>query len=241
MLAYCALSRMLHRAVLAALLWAPVLLWPPAPGAQPLLNEATVVLDPGHGGTDPGAIGISGVKEKDLELDVAGRVRRRLQASNIRTRLTRSGDQTVSLRDRSTRARSWGAGLFVSIHANSAANAAARGAESYILPAHGFASTSGSASRWSTCDGNAFDAANMLLAFHTHKGMVLNTGADDRGIRRARFQVLREANCPAVLVECGFLSNRAEERRLRESAYREKLAEGITQGILTMIGQTTRY
>jgi N-acetylmuramoyl-L-alanine amidase len=85
-------------------------------------------------------------------------------------------------------------------------------------------------------DGNGDDAANTLLAYFIHKGVLAQTAAADRGVKRAGFQVLREAPCPAVLVECGFISNRREEEKLMQSLYRDSLAEGIAQGILTYVG-----
>lgn len=200
-------------------------------------HAPTVVIDPGHGGDDTGALAVSGPPEKDIVFDIAGRVRRKLQSSGIRARLTRDGDQTLALHQRTDRARRWDADIYVSIHANSAANTAASGIETYILPAPGFASTAGSSNNVHAVQGNAYDAASMLLGFYVHKGALSHTGEADRGIKRARFEVLCSAPCPALLVECGFLSNPNGAQRLADGAYRDRLSEGIAQGVLTYISR----
>lgn len=191
----------------------------------------TVVLDPGHGGTDRGTRGRSS-REKDLTLDVAKRVQNDLADSGVRVLLTRTSDRTVSLEDRTDFARSKRADVFVSIHFNSGGSAS--GIETYCVPSAGEAST---ASSWfsrgdSASSGNRFDENSVWLAHCLQSTLLRGTAADDRGVRRARFQVLRDASCPAILVEAGFLSNVAEERRILTVEYRERLAKAIADGIL---------
>ena len=197
----------------------------------------TVVLDPGHGGADPGTAGRHRVTEKAVVLDIARFVRRHLHGCGAVVKLTRNGDVGLSLSDRARRARAWGGDILVSIHVNSAANRAASGVETFVLPSVGFPSTAGNTDAKQRYPGNRHDAANTLLGYYVHKGMLSGSKAPDRGVRRARFQILREAPCPAVLVECGFASNDGEARRLSSGRYRRQLAVGIAQGILTFISR----
>ena len=199
---------------------------------------ATVVLDAGHGGKDSGARGRRGASEKKIALDIARRVRVRLQSCGVAVRLTRQKDEDLSLPARTGLATQWKADLFLSIHLNSARNGAARGVETYVVASEGYPSTAAGRADAGACAGNCHEAANGLLAYYVHKGVVTQTGATDRGIKRARFELLRTASCPAALVECGFVSNSAEERRLNDSAYRDRIAEGITRGILTFVSKS---
>ena len=203
----------------------------------------TVVLDPGHGGEDPGALNGRGVAEKSLTLDIAKRVKSKLRACRVECRLIRERDSTVSLDQRCLLGSRLGADLWVSLHLNSSKNRATSGIETYVLPAAGYSATSDperpdARARYSSCSGNRFDGANLLLAHCVHKGVVTQSRAEDRGIRRARFFVLRNASCPATLVECGFLSNPTENSRILDESYRDTLAEGVARGILTYIGKT---
>jgi len=191
-----------------------------------------VVLDPGHGGEDPGAIH-ENLKEKDLTLDIAHRTADILRQSNIRVRMTRRRDQYLSLDKRTELATRWGADLFISIHLNKAPNHAALGIESFVVPAVGFPSTSEVRSVSARSLGNQFDAANSLLGMLIQRGVINATSAADRGVKRARYQVLRDCPCPAVLIECGFLSNPVERTKLKQESYRRDLATGLSQGILT--------
>jgi len=193
---------------------------------------STVVLDPGHGGRDTGAIGRRRIYEKKVVLDIAKRARKKLEASGITVKLTRERDYRMSCPARVAEARKWSADIFVSVHVNSARNSNAAGLETYVLPAPGYPSTAGGNKNTAVCPGNRHDVQNILLACHVHRQMLAQTGCADRGIRLARFDVLRNAPCPAILVECGFVSNRAEENRIIQKEYRDAVAEGISQGIL---------
>lgn len=199
------------------------------------LGLKKVVLDPGHGGTDHGAQGVQGVLEKRMSLDTAKRVAERLEAAGVEVLLTRTGDRALSLAARTEAAARWKADLFVSIHFNSSANRAATGIETYVVPYAGFPSTSSTTASCGACRGNRHDKLNMLLAYSLHKDVLAQTGSVDRGIRRARFVVLRDAPCPAALIECGFLSSRSEENSIMQPEYRDTLAAGIAHGILDLI------
>jgi N-acetylmuramoyl-L-alanine amidase len=194
----------------------------------------TVVLDPGHGGGDRGTRGRSTV-EKQMTLDVAKRVERDLEAVGVNVLLTRTSDRTLSLEERVDFADTKKADLFVSIHFNSGGSA--DGIETYCLPPAGAVSTASSWSRSRGRDegaspGNRYDVRNIWLAHCVHRSLLRATDANDRGVRRARFYVLRYASCPAILVEAGFLTNRAEEQRILTSEYRERLAKAIADGIM---------
>jgi N-acetylmuramoyl-L-alanine amidase len=205
--------------------------------SQPLAAAgcSTVVLDPGHGGKDTGAIGSNGICEKKINLDIARRVAKRLKSSDLILRLTRKRDSTLTLDDRTTRAKEWGADMFVSIHLNSAKNTNASGVEVYTLPATGYPSTSGE-SPTNACPGNIYDSTSLLLASSIQTQMMARVdGAINRGIKHARFDVLAAAPCPAVLIECGFVSNVADMEKLRHEEYLDSVADGIAQGILAYV------
>jgi len=204
-------------------------------------SAALVVLDPGHGGADPGT-GEGSLQEKGFTLDIAKRVRGRLRENHVNVMMTRDRDATMSLDERCWRADRYGADIFVSIHLNASRNPAISGVETYIVPASGYPTTVELEQNVLTvkrkdCPGNRFDGANVVLAQYLHKGLLAHTGSADRGIRRARFYVIRNANSPAALVECGFLSNRKEARKILDADYRDQIAEGISRGILTYLSR----
>jgi N-acetylmuramoyl-L-alanine amidase len=198
----------------------------------------TVVLDPGHGGQDQGAAGARRVLEKKVVLDIARRVRSRLQACGVGVKLTRPKDETLALGARTAAAAAWGADVLVSIHLNSARNRDARGVETYVIASEGFASTAAARGDLRPCPGNDHEAASTVLAYFVHKGVLAQTRTPDRGIKHARFEILRSAPCPAALIECGFVSNPTDEARLIEARHRDAIAEGIARGILTYINRT---
>ena len=198
------------------------------------LEVRTIVLDPGHGGKDRGAEGPGHSVEKEVTLDICRRVRNLLIEAGRSVHLTRDDDRFIALAERSRIARGVGADLFISVHFNSSENTNAVGIEVYALTAAKFHSTSDNGQGkplLETYSGNHFDPSNAYLAKQVHHHLLTSTRAMDRGLRRARFAVLREAPCPATLLECGFLSNSGEEDRILSPSYRQQLAEGITAGI----------
>jgi N-acetylmuramoyl-L-alanine amidase len=203
------------------------------------MGYRVVVIDPGHGGQDIGARGARGVEEKRAVLDIARRIRAHLVSAGVKVYMTRESDRFVELDERCVRAARWGADVFISIHLNSAANSAAQGTETYVLAAAGYESTAGGLSNLSQ-PGNRFEGANAVLGYHVHKALTTKIGAQDRGVKRSRFLVLKNAPCPAVLVECGFVSNRREEERLLSEAYRESIAQGISRGTLSYLNLVKR-
>jgi len=220
---------------------------PGAYGTPP--NLKTIVLDPGHGGRDPGKVNAKlGVNEKTMTLDTAQRLARLLEARGYRVVLTRVGDESLDpdkntdLRARAHFARNAGADLFISLHYNAVGGppetlARVRGAEVYTLTPQSQHS-SGDPERQDkngasvTLPGNAYDHWNMIIAHEVHRALVKTVGATDRGLKRARFAVLREVTCPAILVEAGFLSNDEEARQIMNPEYRQQLAEAITSAVV---------
>ena len=198
-----------------------------------------ICLDPGHGGSDPGARSRDGrTVESALTLDVARRVRSLLAADGFDVQLTRSDAATdQSLEERPAKARRWKADAFVSIHFNTnPGTTAARGLETYVFPAGGMESTSFSGRRPSPESklpwrGAASNVGNVQLGFCIQRRLLAATKLPDRGLRRARFVVLREATVPAALVECGFLSSPQDLAYLRTEAGLDALARGIYEGI----------
>ena len=196
-----------------------------------------VVLDPGHGGEDSGATGARHVEEKRVVLEITRRVAERLRRAGVEVRLTRTGDYALSLEGRARRAEAWDADLFVSIHVNAASNRGASGHETYVLTAPGFASTGSSRPDATVYRGNHHDQLSMVLGELIQRGLVSYAKGEDRGVKHARYMVLKEAPCPAALVECGFVSNRREESLLMQESYRKKLSNGIASGILSYISR----
>lgn len=198
--------------------------------------RATVVLlDPGHGGEDAGTVGRGGLVEDALVLDLAKRVRTKLANAGLKVFLTRETDRFIELTERDVRARKLGAEVFVSLHLNSAVSRSIYGVETYAMTPCGYSSTAGgdSTSRQNTSyTGNRHDAANSVLAYHIQRQLRRTLGtAADRGVRRARFAVLKEAPCPAALVECGFLSHGKTEESLRTNWYLDRIAQCVADGV----------
>lgn len=206
-------------------------------------GSRTVVLDPGHGGKDKGAVSPRKVYEKLMTLDVAKRVRNHLEARGLNVVLTRETDTALSLSERCRKAAAARGDLFVSIHADIAGSRSVSGAGTFILslPGHYSTHSYGDGTPPSkTYPGNRHDIANAALGMRIQQQLTKTTGQDDRGVKRARFQVLREAPCPAVLVETAFLSNPKEEAMVIDRNGREKIARGISNGIAAYLADVAR-
>ena len=202
----------------------------------------TVVLDAGHGGKDPGASSKSGLREKDIALDIALRVRAHLLASGLRVAMTRDTDKFLELEDRPKLAARMKGDLFVSIHLNATAGTAVRGIETFATAAENYPATADGdlAKKHPAVPNNKFNHSSTALANQIQKAVIGITRAEDRGVKRARFVVIRESAMPAALVECGFLTNVAEAQKLATPAHRETIARGIAQGILNYIALVNR-
>jgi N-acetylmuramoyl-L-alanine amidase len=187
---------------------------PPAQASRPRQSRPVIALDPGHGGRDPGAVGVDGILEKDIVLLVAHQVRRLLQERGYEVVMTRTDDREVLLRPRVDIAVQANATLLVSIHANALDRSSVHGIETYYLRP---------------------DSAE--LAAILHRSLVRATGAADRGVRRARFFMVRETpvGMPSVLLELGYVTSPTEGRKLATPEYQAILARAIAEGIETFL------
>jgi N-acetylmuramoyl-L-alanine amidase len=199
-----------------------------------------IVIDAGHGGSDNGAVSARGGAEKNYTLDTAFRLESILREAGLKVVLTRRTDVFVDLYERAHIASLYPDYAFVSLHFNSA-TPEARGLETYCLSPRGAASTSSSyltRSDIQTLPGNEYDDENILLASMVHSEIVrLNPGdlSADRGVKRARFVVIKQNVLPAILVEGGFVSNRMEAARINRPDYRQSLAEAIARGVIRFV------
>lgn len=177
------------------------------------INELTVIVDPGHGGYDPGASGF-GYQEKNIVLDVSLRMKKYFQQTPLQVRLTRETDVFVTLANRAAFAQKNGADSFVSVHAN-ALNGSANGQETFYYAAN-----------------NTNDDQSKALATYIHKRMQEAWGLKDRGVQYGNYHVLRENTVPAALAEIGFLDNKTDNAYIASSNRREQIARAIFLGTL---------
>ncbi len=193
----------------------------------------TVVLDAGHGGQDGGGHGLAG-QEKAYTLDVIKDLKKSLEAKGLKVVLTRDDDVYLPLEARADLANHASDAVFVSVHFNSSADASAKGFEVFAMTPYGAASTGDLAvtpEQFKQMPGNDFDNASLALATCVHHSLLGHISDGDRGVKRARFAVLRLTHAPAILVEGGFMSNGVEGREINDPAWREKLAESIAIGV----------
>ncbi len=194
---------------------------------------ATVVLDAGHGGHDRGALGSLG-DEKDFALDVVQRVRRELEAAGLHVVQTRDADVFIPLEARPALARQYPNAIFVSIHFNAARRREAAGLEIFAISPQGAPSTGQrqpEARDSQHENGHALEPVNLVLATTLYQALLGRLPSFDRGVKRARFAVLREATVPAVLIEGGFLTEQTEAARIATANWRQQYAEAIAAGI----------
>ena len=210
-----------------------------APLLSPPVNRSgkkikTICVDPGHGGKDPG-YRVGANEEQRYTLLLAQEVRDLLQQAGFNVVLTRTSDTFIPLENRPAIARNAAADLFVSLHFNSSeeAKTVVRGVEVYCCTPAGttsFNSNGEGDTRWVT--GNRNDDRNVLLAYLMQKSYVKNLQVEDRGVKRARYRVLRDATMPAILIEGGFMSNPAEGKKIFDPAYRRQMARAVVDGVL---------
>ena len=177
--------------------------------------RGVVVIDPGHGGKDPGAIGLRSLQEKKVVLDISQKVTQILEKRGIQVIITRRNDTFVSLQGRVNIAEKYNAKAFVSIHANaiSKSKTYVNGLETYYF------------------------STGLRLAQSIHRSIIRRLDVRDRGVRRARFYVLRKTSMPAVLVETGFVTGSSDSAKLANSSYRTRMAEAIAEGIISYMGK----
>lgn len=205
------------------------LLRPPPRTPRPL---RTLVLDPGHGGRDPGHQA-GALQEKRLTLLLSQQLRTKLRAAGYRVVMTRQRDVYLELPERPARANREKADLFISLHFNAASDPAIRGAEVFCLTPNGAASTHAPRTEVlkETLPGHRDGARSLGLAYQVQKALIERAGLADRGVKHARFAVLRDLTMPGILVEAGFLSAPEEARKIADPKFREQLAEAIVAGI----------
>lgn len=179
-----------------------------APTSQASTGGLTVVVDPGHGGHDRGGIPRQRVSEKAMALDVSQRLASILRKSGYRVVMTRNSDVFIPLGARAAIANSQRNAILVSVHFNSAPRSGADGIETYF-----------------------YSSQSLPLATAIHHNVCRNAYSPNRGIRRRGFYVLRKARVPAVLAECGFLTNPSEARAVQNAGYRQRIAEALAAGI----------
>ncbi|WP_442681830.1 N-acetylmuramoyl-L-alanine amidase [Stenotrophomonas sp. JC08] len=229
---------------------------------QPGMRTLVVAIDPGHGGQDPGAVGPTGKREKDVTLAVARELARQVNATpGLRAFLTRDTDVFIPLPHRAQRARAAKADIFISIHADAAENRSATGSSVYVLSTKG---ASSQRARWLADKENAADLiggvslnrtegtlANVLLdlaqsgnmkasedaASHVLGGLKRIGNNHKPNLERANFAVLRTSDMPAMLVETAFISNPDEERRLVDPAYQRRIAGAVLDGVHTFFSR----
>ncbi len=194
---------------------------PPSPSPLPPSiphGRALVIIDPGHGGPDPGAVGVGGLQEKGIVLDIGRQVAGFLQQRGIQAMLTRGDDSDVDLEPRVQMAEQAQATVFVSIHANSIdlSRPDISGLETYYFQ------------------------SGADLAATIHQTILQSVGLPDRGVRTARFYVLRKTSMPSVLVEVGFVTGRDDAMKLSNAAYRTQMADAIARGIVQYLQRTAK-
>lgn len=191
-----------------------------------------VAIDAGHGGRDPG-YQIGDKQEKEFTLLLARELGDMLVKAGLKIYYTRRSDTYVERAERTARARAVKADLFVSLHYNCAPNpATAKGAETYCATPYGVRSTNGGEIVLRSQPGNKFDAQSVLLAYEVQRSIIRSLNLDDRGLRRASFEVLRTAHMPSILIEGGFMSNPGDAKTIFNKEGRRELARAITDGIL---------
>lgn len=195
-----------------------------------------IVIDAGHGGKDVGAKNDAyRLYEKNLTLDVSRRLQAMLQQAGYEVVMTRDSDVYIPLERRPQIANRENGDLFISIHFNAAGSSTAEGFESFALTPQYQASSKypkpgrGDSTRY---DGNDQDPWNTLLGYHVQRALVQRVGGPDRGLKRARFLVLKHLDCPGLLVELGFVSNPSTAQKLRTAVFRQTLAQSLYDGIV---------
>lgn len=179
-------------------------------------GEELVVLDPGHGGSDPGAM-YGGINEKDINLSVALKTKSKLEAMGYKVLMTRYDDSTVDIYERPKIANNAKADIFVSIHYNAFSNQSVAGLETYYCPRD---------------RGDGKTKEQFPLASEVHNSILASTGANNRNVRQqAGFVVIRQTNMPAILIEGGYMSNPDELKLISSDSYQDLIAEGLSKGI----------
>jgi N-acetylmuramoyl-L-alanine amidase len=207
--------------------------------AEPL---KVICLDPGHGGKDSGKTERHNY-EKTYVMLLADDVADLLKHEGFKVFLTRDRDEFIELPDRSLIARRHAADLFVSLHYNGLEDASIRGLEVFCLTPAGMNSSNEGGGRGFRAPelGNQHDDHNVLLAYDMQKSITAAVPLEDRGMKRSRFEVLRDAAMPAILIEGGFMSNSSDAKNIYDAAFRKRMAKAIVNGILAYKKTVERF
>ena len=205
-------------------------------GSKDKNTKRSIFLDPGHGGSDSGAVS-GGVREKDLTLSVYNKVSSKLASLGYTVLTSRNVDKDVDLVDRAEQANKANADMLLSIHFNAGGRGIARGIETYYYQA--------TADRVPKINKENHNNPERLersrkLANKVQQNLLYQTGANDRGVKRASFTVLRETSIPSILVELGFIDNPEERNKIKTNEYQERLANGIVDGIVEYYKQVIK-
>lgn len=209
---------------------------------QPPKKDMLIVVDAGHGGRDPGAIGPTKLKEKTVTLEIAKQLAYYLNRQGLKVVMTRKDDRYIALRDRADLANRLKADLFVSVHANASRNRKAKGSQVFIYNREASSHHAASAAKLENQDANYLEIIKDDLRQSVHEVSSVNAAGlvseqlerlnlNVRRIERAPFYVLAKSHMPSILVETAFISNYKEERLLRNKNFCKKLAQGIYHGL----------
>lgn len=191
-------------------------------GAKP-----QILIDPGHGGEDEGTHSISPpiYHEKNINLSTARLIEEYLKSQQVTTCLTRTGDETLSLESRINKTKNLQPKIFVSVHYNAALSSSAHGIEVFYYQSD----------KDKTLSKKSKELAELVLS-----EVIQSTDAKSRGVKHGNYAVIREASMPAILVECGFMTNANEMNKIKSPQYLKKVATGISKGIVTYLDQTLK-
>lgn len=198
---------------------------------QAKIGMKTIVIDAGHGGKDPGALSGAYV-EKNINLQIAARLKKTLEKFGFRVIMTRSSDVFLELKERTDLVAKYKPDLFISIHSNASPSSSdKRGIETYCVTPLGASSTSSSTIETVNHESNAYEQNSTRLAHEIHKAVLSATDAVDCGVRNSRFYVITHSPCPAILLEVGYITNAKEASALTTAKYQEQIVQGILNGL----------
>lgn len=204
------------------------------------VSEPLVILDPGHGGED-GGTAVDGVLEKDLNLLLAHEIAESLKTHNVSVMLTRNSDKSVSLKDRAKLVNQFPNTIFISIHHNAAEHPSAKGIETFFSESKTKRAQEMQKISLGIADEESFtDNRSKILAQIIHSSACQYTQSSDRGIHDRGFAMTRWISGPAALIECGFLTNKEERKKLLSTSYRELLSKGIVEAVLGYLTEVSK-
>lgn len=198
-----------------------------------------IVLDAGHGGHDGGAVA-GGTLEKKLALELTQQLRTQLINHGMRVKMTRDSDIFIPLEQRAAIANEAEAAVFISLHLNTSSNTEVSGVETYYTEKKSLATQRSLQAKWGLTGGALKDQRGKWLADCLQKRVCVNTHAVNRGVKERNYAVVSQTTVPSALIECGFLTNETESKRLQQDDYQKQLISGITEGVLMFLNSHHR-